>query len=257
MPTNGKTSEDRLRELKEEQRNLVREMAEKDAKNAELAKTIDNKERAVKREASSFHSLMTDVKLRESKTRRVAVDVGGGLSAQALNELWGLGARSLGEWSEETAGKDGFFAKNVDYIQSLPGAIGSILYIIEMALRPEYSNPEKKIPYLPSGNREFFSELTKILGHLGMSNMIRALRFRYGESIDEREIKEQQAAIDAATIAGAKAELEQLKTDLAAKDAQIKQLRAGSKTSQQAGQGSSAQGASGTGGNNPGGTQGV
>lgn len=158
-----------------------------------------------------------------SSGTRLLIDGAGGVSAQALNELLNWGIRSAADWSEASAGKEGLIYRNVDWLQSIPGGIGAALYLIEMMLlRPEYDprdaeRPEsERRPYVPSKMRAGMTELAKILGHLGLSNTIRAMRFRYWESADERREKDEAVKMRDETIEQARAEIaalrEQVKT---------------------------------------------
>lgn len=164
------------------------------------------------------------------------VDVIGGLSGQLWNEAANLGFRALGEWSEKTAGEEGFWASNVDLTQSIAGAMGTFLYILEKGLRPDFEPDDARLPmeqrrpYIPSGWRLYLSEAAKIAGHLGFSNTVRALRFRWVESIDERNEKKQQNA-ELQTL------LKKASDELAAARAQLRQLQ-----SQQKGSANSADG---------------
>ncbi len=109
-----------------------------------------------------------------SKSRRVAVDLGGGTLAQVSTELINWGVRALGRWS-----KDGWLANNVDLLQSMPHFIlGLALYCTEMATR------KKSDKGVVSASREVMSEATKLFAQLGFSNLVRAIRFRWGEAED-------------------------------------------------------------------------
>lgn len=112
---------------------------------------------------------INNVEQKNTKSHRVAVDLGGGVIAQASTELINLGMRALGRWSP-----DSWFGQNSDVLQGAPHWIlGLGVYIAEMASR--------KNMVLPSTTREVISEASKLFGQLGFSNLVRALRIRYGD----------------------------------------------------------------------------
>lgn len=180
-------------------------------------------EKAVEKSQTAYDKLVAKTKQAwDSGTR---VDVLGGLGGQLWNEAANLGFRALGEWSEKTAGEEGFWAANVDLTQSIPGAIGAFLYILEKGLRPDFDPEDARLPmdqrrpYFPAEWRTYLSEAAKIASHLGFSNTVRALRFRWAESIDERNEKKQQntelqSLLKRATdeLSAAKAQLRQLQS---------------------------------------------
>lgn len=118
------------------------------------------------------------------KGRQIGIDLGGGLIAFASTELVNWGIRALGSWS-----KDGWLARNNDFLQSLPHvAIGTLIYIAEMVTRP----PADK--RLPSRSRQVLSEAGKIFSTLGWFNLARAVRFRMSNS---KSLTEDNAALRA------------------------------------------------------------
>lgn len=123
---------------------------------------------------------------------QMTVDLVGSGSAVALTELMNLGARAVAEWSEKTAGEDGFFRNHIDFMQSIPGALGGLVYILDLALRPDVhpedrnKDPKQQRPYMPPNWRRYMNEAAKQMSTLGLSNLLRALRFRWAESVDER-----------------------------------------------------------------------
>lgn len=174
----------------------------------EKAKLAQNREEIIKNDKKYL-----------SKPRRVAIDVGSSVASNAWFETWNLGARYLAEWSEKEEGKKGFWRSNVDIMQSAPHFVfGVATYAIEMATRSTQSEDDKAPAEFPSWWREFLSDLGKTLTNLGFSNLARALRFRYHESIDERV--EKQQAIDEATD-----ELARLKSDNEKQQALIAELQ--------------------------------
>lgn len=140
------------------------------------------------REEKRIARLTAAVKDKTNKAHRVAVDLGGGSIAQASTELINLGVRALGRWSP-----DGWLGQNSDFMQGAPHFIlGLGIYIAEMASR---KNME-----LPSTTREVISEASKLFSQLGFSNLVRALRVRYGDN--------KQKDLDMQALAAEKAELE-------------------------------------------------
>lgn len=190
-----------------------------------VVKTSEEKkrtEKAVEKTQTAYDKFVAKTKQAwDSGTR---VDVLGGIGGQLWNEAANLGFRALGEWSEKTEGVEGFWASNVDLTQSIPGAIGTFLYILEKGLRPDFDPEDARLPmeqrrpYFPAGWRTYLSEASKIAGHLGFSNTVRALRFRWAESIDERNEKRQQN-VELQTL------LKKANDELSAAKAQLRQLQ--------------------------------
>lgn len=140
------------------------------------------------REEKRVAKVLAAVKDKTSKAHRVAVDLGGGSIAQVSTEVINLGVRALGRWSP-----DGWLGQNSDFMQGAPHFIlGLGIYIAEMASR---KNME-----LPSTTREVISEASKLFSQLGFSNLVRALRVRYGDN--------KQKDLDMQALAAEKAELE-------------------------------------------------
>src|SRR5262249_34684886 len=134
---------------------------------------------------SKIRAAMTD---KTNKAHRVAVDLGGGMIAQASTELLNFGIRALGRWAPE-----GWVGQNAGFLQGAPHWIlGLGIYIAEMASR---KNGE-----FPSTHREVISEASKLFGQLGFHNLVRALRVRYGDG--------KQKDLDLQALAAEKADLE-------------------------------------------------
>lgn len=131
-----------------------------------------------------------NVEKKHTKSHRVAVDLGGGVIAQASTELINLGVRALGRWSP-----DSWFGSNSDVLQGAPHWIlGLGVYIAEMASRKDM--------VLPSATREVISEASKLFGQLGFANVVRALRIRYSDG--------KQDALDKVALAQDNAKLRQM-----------------------------------------------
>ena len=128
---------------------------------------------------------------KESKAHRVAIDFGGGVVAQASTELMNWGIRAVGRWS-----KDGFWANNVDLLQGAPHfVLGLGLYFAEMLTR----NDPKGGGEWVTPTREVISEASKIFGQLGFSNLMRAMRVRWGDG-KKREVAYQAIAQEKAQL---------------------------------------------------------
>ena len=128
---------------------------------------------------------------KESKAHRVAIDFGGGVVAQASTELMNWGIRAIGRWS-----KDGFWANNVDLLQGAPHfVLGLGLYFSEMLTR----NDPKGGGEWVTPTREVISEASKIFGQLGFSNLMRAMRVRWGDG-KKREVAYQAIAQEKAQL---------------------------------------------------------
>ncbi len=128
---------------------------------------------------------------KESRAHRVAVDFGGGVVAQASTELMNYGFRALGRWS-----KDGFWANNVDLLQGAPHfVLGLGIYFAEMLTRPEPKGGGGWV----TPTREVISEASKIFGQLGFSNLMRAMRVRWGDG-KKREVAYQAIAQEKAQL---------------------------------------------------------
>ena len=128
---------------------------------------------------------------KESKAHRVAIDFGGGVVAQASTELMNWGIRAIGRWS-----KDGFWANNVDLLQGAPHfVLGLGLYFSEMLTR----NDPKGGGEWVTPTREVISEASKIFGQLGFSNLMRAMRVRWGDG-KKREVAYQAIAQEKAAL---------------------------------------------------------
>lgn len=161
---------------------------------AQIQKTIDASQQAqaalqagIRRESEALDALVKEAaeddskkvkqrsKLIETLTKqntrahKLTVDLGGGMIGQASTELLNWGVRALGNWSP-----DGWVAANMDFLQGIPHLVlGLGIYIAEIASR--------KGGQLPSTRREIISEASKLFAQLGFSNVVRALRVRYGD----------------------------------------------------------------------------
>jgi len=149
-------------------------LTEATGQSAQLSRDVAEREERVKRLNTRLDNFMAKVAVKESKSHRLAVDLGGGSIAQVSTELINWGVRAMGRWS-----KDGFFANNVDLLQGLPHfVLGLGIYIAEMATRKD---PTERGNELVSAKREVLSEAAKLFSQLGFSNLVRAIRVRYAD----------------------------------------------------------------------------
>ena len=157
----------------------------------ELTKQQDERQARLSSEQSRIEKFKTAVLRKESKAHRVAIDFGGGVVAQASTELMNWGIRAIGRWS-----KDGFWANNVDLLQGAPHfVLGLGLYFAEMLTR----NDPKGGGEWVTPTREVISEASKIFGQLGFSNLMRAMRVRWGDG-KKREVAYQAIAQEKAQL---------------------------------------------------------
>lgn len=160
---------------------IARDKTVMDATIRELNQSDSN----VAKRREKFMASITD---KTTKAHKLTVDLGGGMTAQVTTELLNWGVRALGAWSP-----DGWVAANVDFLQGLPHFVmGLGIYIAELASR--------KNGQLPSTTREVISEASKLFSQLGFSNLVRALRVRYGDG--------KQKEIDIQALQAEKADLE-------------------------------------------------
>ena len=157
----------------------------------ELTKQQEERQARLSSEQSRIEKFKTAVLRKESKAHRVAIDFGGGVVAQASTELMNWGIRAIGRWS-----KDGFWANNVDLLQGAPHfVLGLGLYFAEMLTR---SDPKGGGEWV-TPTREVISEASKIFGQLGFSNLMRAMRVRWGDG-KKREVAYQAIAQEKAAL---------------------------------------------------------
>ena len=157
----------------------------------ELTKQQEERQARLSSEQNRIEKFKTAVLRKESKAHRVAIDFGGGVVAQASTELMNWGIRAIGRWS-----KDGFWANNVDLLQGAPHfVLGLGLYFAEMLTR----NDPKGGGEWVTPTREVISEASKIFGQLGFSNLMRAMRVRWGDG-KKREVAYQAIAQEKAQL---------------------------------------------------------
>jgi hypothetical protein len=186
-----------------------------------IAKSCEEKQQAekqVEKAKTRYEKFLGVVKkFEDGDTTRDAL---GGVGGQVWFEGWNLLFRALGDWSEKEEGPDGFWIRNVDLAQSVPGGVAAFIYVLEKALRPEFDPDDKNLPvdqrrpYMTPEWRRVVSEAAKIAGHLGLSNTIRALRFRWAESADERREKNMAIAERDKVNQGLRDELAQVRAQL-------------------------------------------
>lgn len=168
-------------------------LTEATGQSAKLTRDLADREDRVKKLNARIDTFMERVSAKESKSHRVAVDLGGGSIAQVSTELINWGVRALGRWS-----KDGFFANNVDLLQGMPHfVLGLGIYIAEMATRKD---PTARGNELVSAKREVLSEAAKLFSQLGFSNLMRAMRVRYidgkNQALDYQALLAEKQALE-------------------------------------------------------------
>lgn len=116
-----------------------------------------------------------------STSRAAVVGVSATVIAQGLNEMLGLAARALGEWSQRSEGREGHFAKHIGIYQSMPQSlIGAAVWMIELFTR------SKRQMTLSLG-RDITNRASFLLINLGTANMLRAIRYHLASSVDEQQ----------------------------------------------------------------------
>lgn len=171
-----------------------------------------------------------------SVTRRAVTDQLASLGSIGTNELMNVGMRAMAEWSKETEGEKGWWYRNVAYTQSLPGLLGSVVYLADVLLQK--SKEDKAIeaikagkdpdarPFLPSDLRLGFSKWALMLSNLGLSNFVRALRYSYAENIDEQRIKSETIGQQDDRLKAAQAEKEEQRRLLEESRKEVEKLTA-------------------------------
>ena len=159
-----------------------------------------------------------------SVSDRVQLDLISMTLGQSFNETLNFFIRWAAEASQQEKGDAGFIYRNVDLLQTLPGALGMAAYLINTLMlhstEAEWRR-EKKI-FIPPGWRLGLNESAKVLSTLGLSNVFRALRYRWAESVDEKR--------EAADVLSSQREtLEKAQAEIRALTERIKQLQSGGK----------------------------
>lgn len=179
--------------LKQIEQQYEAALTEATGQSVQLTRDLADREDRVKKLNARIDNFMEKVSAKESKSHRVAVDLGGGSVAQVSTELINWGVRALGRWS-----KDGFFANNVDLLQGMPHfVLGLGIYIAEMATRKD---PMDRGHELVSSKREVLSEAAKLFSQLGFSNLMRAMRVRYldgkSQALDYQALQAEKQALE-------------------------------------------------------------
>lgn len=193
---------------------------------ARVAATIENETRptqaiqklsnAVTRAETRSSELAEALETATSTSERAGRDVMAMTLSQGFNEVANLFIR----WAAEQAIRDGkeptFWYRNVDLLQALPGALGLATYLINtLALHSTAKEArDKQQIYLPPGWRLTLNESAKLLTTLGLSNVFRALRYRWGEAIDEGHETDAALRAQRETLAKAREEIARLQARL-------------------------------------------
>jgi hypothetical protein len=169
-----------LRAERKQARQMTQDLA------SELNKTGD----LVSKGRKQLARIAADVGDQNSTSRAAVTAVSATVIAQGFNELSGLAARAIAEWSQRTEGQSGHFAKHVGLYQSIPqSVIGATVWMIELFTR------SKRQMTLSLG-RDIANRASFLLLNLGTTNMLRAVRYYLTNSIDEQaEVEAERAAL--------------------------------------------------------------
>ena len=186
------------------------------------AKAERQRAEALKTRMDSYSKQVSElVSVRSRVTSDVAVMAG----AQTFNEALNAIVRWAGEWSLEDSGKSGFIYRNVDFMQSIPGFLGSAYYVIDSILQS--GAEERNKGYVPGPMRASFNKAAFVLSNLGLNNFVRALRYRYAESVDERLEKEETIEAQRDALTRARAELDEMRKQVAESKRQLEAAKKG------------------------------
>ena len=83
--------------LKQIEKQYEAALAESTGQTAELSRNLTEREDRMKKLGTRLDTFMAKVAVKESKSHRVAVDLGGGTIAQVSTELINWGVRALGK----------------------------------------------------------------------------------------------------------------------------------------------------------------
>ena len=98
-----------------------------------LASELNKTGEIVEKGRKQLTRIIADVGDQNSTSRAAVVGVSATVIAQGLNEMLGLAARALGEWSQRSEGREGHFAKHIGIYQSMPQSlIGAAVWMIEL-----------------------------------------------------------------------------------------------------------------------------
>jgi len=146
-----------------------------------LASELNKTGEIVEKGRKQLTRIIADVGDQNSTSRAAVVGVSAAVIAQGLNEMLGLAARALGEWSQRSEGREGHFAKHIGIYQSMPQSlIGAAVWMIELFTR------SKRQMTLSLG-RDITNRASFLLINLGTANMLRAIRYHLASSVDEQQ----------------------------------------------------------------------
>lgn len=146
-----------------------------------LASELNKTGEIVEKGRKQLTRIIADVGDQNSTSRAAVVGVSATVIAQGLNEMLGLAARALGEWSQRSEGREGHFAKHIGIYQSMPQSlIGAAVWMIELFTR------SKRQMTLSLG-RDITNRASFLLINLGTANMLRAIRYHLANSVDEQQ----------------------------------------------------------------------
>ena len=147
----------------------------------DLASELNKTGELVSKGKKQLTRIIADVGDQNSTSRAAVVGVSATVLGQGLNEMFGLAARALAEWSQRTEGKEGHFARHIGLYQSMPQSIiGAAIWMIELFTR------SKRQMTLSLG-RDITNRASFLLINLGTANMLRAIRYHLASSVDEQQ----------------------------------------------------------------------
>ncbi len=156
------------------ERNETRKLTKK------LASELSRTDVIIAKGKKQLARIASEVGDQNSTSRAAVTAVSATVIGQGLNELFGLAARALADWSQRTEGSSGHFAKHIGIYQSVPQSIvGASVWMIELFTR------SKRQMSLSLG-RDIASKASFLLMNLGTSNMLRAVRYHLANSVDEQ-----------------------------------------------------------------------
>lgn len=171
----------------------LEELEEEKTKLAKLNR--ENKDRAEEAETALTRVQNQLTAHQKAGQRQLAIDMGGGMTAQVGVELINWLIRIAADHFP-----DSWVARNADLLQSIPHVvIGSALYVTEMVLR----DPKKA----PSGWNQYGAMVGLIWQQLGLNALYNAIRMRVGDGRETRETQNAQLEAAKAEIAALKKRL--------------------------------------------------
>ena len=178
--------------------------------------------------------LLSTTKVSNRATTDVLASGGAHVVHEGMNWIF----RLIAEWSRESGGEGGLVVFQCRLYPEPARSAGTALYVTDSLLQrtredKAAASKEGAELYVPSELRLGFNKWALLLSNLGLSNFIRAMRYKYWENIDEQRIKSETIDTQKGQIDASRArekELTELLTkareEILAKAEELKQLRA-------------------------------